>query len=370
MLTGEPCYPLRIPIKGPSSAEIRESFETARAWVSEWRGCTDFACEWTTAVHRLFGANDMPTAVVLADADALIRALGVVREYSLFQEMLAKTLDRFPGLRAWIMHRPMRLLELAGEWERLLSVVAWVLANPRCGFYLRQIDLPGVDTKFVEGHRAVLGELLDCVLPASAVFEAPPGVAGFARRYGFREKPERIRVRFLDRECAFRPERMGLDVTVDASAFAAMEPEVDRVFVTENEINFLAFPSHPKSLIVFGSGYGWAAFIHARWLFRCEVYYWGDLDSHGFSILDQLRGVVPHARSFLMDGSTFEALRHLCCVEPEPARRELTRLNAEERGVLSLLWDPQSGSALRLEQEKIPFAMIEAALCGLNRSLS
>jgi len=27
--------------------------------------------------------------------------------------------------------------------------------------YLRQLDVPGVDTKFIERHRAVLGELLE-----------------------------------------------------------------------------------------------------------------------------------------------------------------------------------------------------------------
>ncbi len=39
----------------------------------------------------------------------------------------------------------------------------------------------------------------------------------------------------------------------------------------------------------------------AGWLARCQVYYWGDIDTHGFAILDQLRTHIPHARSLLMD---------------------------------------------------------------------
>ncbi len=39
----------------------------------------------------------------------------------------------------------------------------------------------------------------------------------------------------------------------------------------------------------------------ADWLARCQVSYWGDIDTHGFAILDQLRTYIPHAHSLLMD---------------------------------------------------------------------
>jgi hypothetical protein len=29
-------------------------------------------------------------------------------------------------------------------------VLRWFVANPRPGVYLRQLDIPGVDTKFIE----------------------------------------------------------------------------------------------------------------------------------------------------------------------------------------------------------------------------
>ena len=45
--------------------------------------------------------------------------------------------------------------------------------------------MPGVDSKFIEAHRGVLGEWLDLVLPPEAVDASAGGVAQFARRYGF-----------------------------------------------------------------------------------------------------------------------------------------------------------------------------------------
>ena len=82
--------------------------------------------------------------------------------------------------------------------------------------------------------------------PESIDPRAPAGAAGFARCYGFREKPERIRFRVLDPAHALLPAAGEAapeqDVTLDAASFAALDAGVSRLFITENEINFLAFP--------------------------------------------------------------------------------------------------------------------------------
>lgn len=61
------------------------------------------------------------------------------------------------------------LLEHSEDWERILAVLAWFCEHPRPAIYVRQIDVPDVDTKFIEGRRALFTELLDLVLPAEAV---------------------------------------------------------------------------------------------------------------------------------------------------------------------------------------------------------
>ena len=32
---------------------------------------------------------------------------------------------------------------------------------------------------------------------------------------------------------------------------------------------------------------------HPAWLLEKEIYYWGDIDTHGFAIFNQLRGFLP-----------------------------------------------------------------------------
>lgn len=367
-LTEDPFFPLRLPIKGPTSAQISADFGAARDWIAEWGNQKAIPIEWRAFSHRLFGDNQMPSASIIPDAESAVRILGTRREWDTYQEMISRCRDSLPELLDWLAKRAIAALELAPDWPAILAAVAWVRDHPRSGLFLRQMDAPGVHTKLVEKHRSVISELLDRVLPADAVDATARGSSGFVRRYGFREKPERIRIRFLDSACAIAPDRIGLDLTLDASAFATLDPSVDRVFITENEVNFLAFPDCPRSLVIFGSGYGWSTLAAASWLHQRTIHYWGDIDTHGFAILDQLRASFPDVRSMLMSRDVFLNHREFWTTEPNPVRHQLPRLTSEEKSTLEALRAHGATRPPRLEQEKLPFPVLESALQTILRS--
>ncbi|EQD29999.1 Uncharacterized conserved protein UCP028408, partial [mine drainage metagenome] len=159
--------------------------------------------------------------------------------------------------------------------------------------------------------------------------------------------------RLLDPALPSLPGCEGLpDITLDAASFAALALPVERVFITENETNFLAFPEVADAIVVFGAGYGWEALSRASWLHRCHLHYWGDIDTHGFAILDQLRDYFPNAASFLMDRETLLAHRSHWGEEPDPARHDLARLTPEEAAVYDDLRFDRHQPRLRLEQER------------------
>ena len=84
---------------------------------------------------------------------------------------------------------------------------------------------------------------------------------------------------------------------------------IKTVFVTENDINGLAFPIVDNSIVIFGRGYGFEHLQNAHWLRNKEIAYWGDIDTHGFAILSQFRKLFPAVRSFLMDRDALLAFR-------------------------------------------------------------
>jgi hypothetical protein len=358
----ETSFPRRLTLKTPSAGELRDHFAAVRNWNEQLRAMPNLRLEMRDFRHQVFGQNSLPAIAWLDDATSAVTLLGKQKEARLFEQICASTGARQPKLLSWLAKRPLRALELANVWEKLLAVVDWLFAHPRPGVYLRQMDIPGVHSKFVEAQRGVLCELLDLVLPESSIDTSTSGINQFNRRYGFLDKSERIRLRWLDPDCSPLPALGQADLTLDATSFARLGRTVDLVFMTENETNFLAFPAVTNALIIFGAGYGFAALAQAAWLHDCRIHYWGDIDTHGFAILDELRSHFPHVESLLMDRQTFIAGSTLWGEEPFPQQRELRHLTPDERAFYDDLRDNRLGKNLRLEQERIAFGQVQAAL--------
>lgn len=377
---GDALPPRRLRLSGPSSTELSERFDDVRAWMAAL-GCNapvDKAPRWRIVYrefrHRVLGACAVPDEVWLDTLDDALTLIGKHQEAKRFVGLVQTTREQQPVLLPWLEKRPLQALALAQEWPRLLAVVAWLQVHPRPGIYLRQVDVPGVDSKFIEAHRGVLAELLDVALPPEAIDTRATGVGQFGPRYGFKDKPLRVRFRLLDaRICTgLLPADAEHDITLTQADFARLALPVRRVFFTENEVNFLAFPPLAGSLVIFGAGYGFEALADARWLHGCRLFYWGDIDTHGFAILDQLRARLPQVQSLLMDRATLMAHPAQWGEEPQPQQRDLTRLTVDEAALLDdlrthRLRPHRAGAGVRLEQERVGFEWVKAALAATER---
>jgi hypothetical protein len=363
LVGGESVFPRRLTLKGPDSRELSERFPEVRDWIAKLSAAAGrYRIEWRAINHRVLGSNQLPTAIwvdTLEDALGLIGKCKAAEQFAVIADLTRK---RQPELISFLAKRPLRALELAEDWPRLLAIVAWMRKHPRPRIYLRQIDLPDIHTKLIEGHRAVLADLLDIVLPENAIEKAYTGIGGFCRRYGFLEKPSLVRFRILDAKVRLLPMESDQDITLTSASFSSLDLPVSKVFITENEINFLAFPCIPGSMVIFGAGYGFDNLATAAWLNRKSIFYWGDIDTHGFAILNQLRGLLPHVRSFLMERRTLLAHRRFWGVEAQPETRNLARLSADENTLYDLLRRNHWGDRVRLEQERIGFDYLLAEL--------
>lgn len=153
--------------------------------------------------------------------------------------------------------------------------------------------------------------------------------------------------------------RWGFERTLIVSSFSQLAIDVRRVFITENETNFLALPNVPGAIAIFGSGYGWGALAQAWWLEQCAIHYWGDIDTHGFAILDQLRSHFSHVDSFLMDRASLDAHVSFWGREDKQQRGDLHRLTPEELSLYNDLRDNRIREGLRLEQEHLSFGWVQ-----------
>jgi hypothetical protein len=359
-------FPKKLVLKAPTSAELTQRFDEVRAWIKELNALPHYRIEMREFNHRTLGNNAIPDEVWIDNLDMAANVLAKQVELANFNELFNITRIRHPKLLYWLSRKPLVALSLMDRWEQLLDIVDWVRLHPQPHIYLRQINIAGVHTKLIEEHKSVLSELLELVLPPEAINSNIIGTSQFVSRYGFKEKPTLIRFRILDKSIPFVPWVTLTDVSLDADSFAALKLKTARVFITENEVNFLSLPEMAGSIAIFGKGYGWEALAKAVWLKDCAINYWGDIDTHGFAILDQLRGYFPHVESVLMDRETMLHFKQLWGIEPQPINRNLTRLRPNEMSLYDELRTNSLRMKLRLEQEHIGFDWVMNALNSLT----
>jgi hypothetical protein len=354
-LTGQEWAPVDVPLRGPGPAEIGERLAETQAWAADWEqaGRGPLRVEYRQVGGRLVGTNRIPCRAWLDGYAQAWELLGTRRQVGELTRLADRAKAACPRVLGWLERNPVRALQLAADWDRLLATVRWIDEHQLAGRYIRQVDVPGVDTKFIEGHQRVLTQLLDLQLDPARIDPAAPDFAG---RFGFRRKPEYVRFRYVG------PGFPYTEMTVRADELAAAPEGVTRAYILENEVTYLAFPLTADAIVLFGDGYAVNVLARLGWLATLDLIYWGDLDTHGFAILNRLRSRFPHARSMLMDRETLLAHQSQWVTEKAPTKAALDFLAPAEQGLYQDLVGGTFGPAVRLEQERVSFASLEHAL--------
>lgn len=370
-LEGLSLFPWELPIPKPSAKELADGFPQLRTAIQQLekgaKTTTDggYRLEYAQVNHRRLGNQSIPRKVIVASLDDYLHLTGKRRQHERFREIAGLVLTERPELKAMLCRRPALLLDYAADWPRLLAVCRYFQTNPRPGLYMRQLDIPGVDTKFIETRRAIIADLLTSILPAEAVKATSRGLSdrGFAERFGLKVEPDLIRFRMLDGDLAG-----ATDLSVPLPELASLPVRPKRVFITENKMNGLSFPRCPDSLVIFGLGYGASSLAGVPWLRDAQVYYWGDIDTHGFAILSQLREFFPGINSFLMDERTLLVHKELWGREDAGQRftKNLERLSTQENALFQALRNDHWGQGIRLEQERIGFGHVQQKIADFD----
>ncbi|KAF5037099.1 hypothetical protein DSECCO2_568220 [anaerobic digester metagenome] len=353
-------FPLVIKLNSPSSNELNLYFSDVINWITQLKerekSKVGFGYELIEREtnYRVIGKNSIPIHAVIHSLEDATRVLHKQKEVKLFAENTQSLLQRWQSLQEWILRYPFKLINSIGtDCDKFVTVLEWFENNPNHYLYLRQLDIPNIDTKFIENNKVIIGELLDIILPTEQVCIA---AKIFEERFFLRQKPKMVRFRILDNSCIYQS---FTDLTVTIKEFAQWKPGFENVFFTENEINFLSFPQIKNSCIIFGKGYGVEIFKEAKWIGEKNVYYWGDIDTHGFNILSIARGFLPNLKSFLMTEDVLLEHKKLWVNETKQHLSNIENLTDEEYNLVSKLQNDYFGKGIRLEQERVAFSFVE-----------
>lgn len=358
LVDGTCLFPLEIRIGktklGKDYTAYQRQLQDLRAVTSEFK----IKVEWETVQGLRFGSHERPVRAWFEGEEDFVDVLGQAKKVQRFKEDAALLLKRQPVLRTWAPNQCRTILEQQGNWQKLLDVVEWLLANPHSGLYTRQIPVVGVDTKFIERHQNLIEELVVAIGPD----RSGENLQTFEERMGLHPVEPLIRFRFLD-SCFAKTSGFSVeDVSVPLDDFRNLSLGHPRVIITENLRNFLALPEVEKTLAIYGAGNAVNLLAGTPWLMDAHIDYWGDIDAHGFVILGRVRAIFPQTMSMLMDLKTWEASQDYVVAGAGYSGPDPTNLTPEENS----LYQKVKQGCLRLEQERIPFPIVTKEMRNID----
>lgn len=302
-----------------------------------------YTIEFQTVKTKQHGMQGIPTSISFQTESDYLKYIAKEKEASKFKEDLMKILAAFPELKAWISKYPTKLI--GNDWDSLLKVCTYFKSTPQPNLYIRELPIQ-VHTKFIERNKGIIKELLD-ILIANYVDQDEKD---FEPRFHLKYDEPIVRFRILDQSISHQSFSGIADISVPISQFKQLVLPVRCVYVVENKTNMLSFPSFEKSIVICGMGFRVDILKEAEWLNEKDIFYWGDLDAHGFQILSEIRTHFPKVKSFLMDRETFDKFFEGDKGKETNVEKELC-LTPEENEMFQYL----KANNQRLEQEKIPY---------------
>ena len=246
-------------------------------------------------------------------------------------------------------------------WFDICLCAEWLNKNQDTKLYIREIPLP-VHTKFIEQNSKLIQSLT----------EKSDSILSFEETVGLKTKPCSVRFRSLSEKVSLPFSMTNLsECQIPIKDFECLDKEfsdqIKNIFIVENEMVYLTFPKVPNSICIWGHGYTVNSLNNIEWFNSKRIYYFGDLDEHGFDILSSYRRFYPNIQSFCMEKSDWNKhLQYAVVGKKLESSRIPENLIVEENEVFQII---RNSTQNRIEQERISVSYIQEKLNLLNGQL-
>jgi len=348
LIEGRSFFPLYIPADKKASVDFAKMHQQLQLVISSSkdRKGYGYTLRYRKVVTRKHGEQDEIDAILFETEDDYLRFLDKAEQSLTFKQQLNDLLQWQPTLKEWLAtEQPDIIHQYADTWKDVRRVVDYLLLHDVSGHYLRTLPIP-VHTKFVQRHSALLWSLLKFLHPERFGEDHQ----SLEDALQLRKKPHLFSLRWLDLSFASQYSA-GMQVFgITVEFLREMTWPLKRIILVENETNLYLFPNMAATMVLCSSG-GALHLLKSIPLFHnTSLYYWGDLDEKGFTMLQEIRIMYPHIISLMMDEAVVAHHKKDMDRQPKVYRqREMTGLTPEEhRGYLML-----AANQGRIEQEKL-----------------
>lgn len=351
-LLGKGEWPLSVSLGVPTEKDVAGDASGVRRWVDAWANWSGPGkVSWVSRQWACLGTQQLPASLELATPLEAASVLGHGRRWRIVEQRYQLLIERWPQLAGQsVIGKYFSVLSDYSDqdFSRLLAMLDWLEQNPASGLAPRQLPVAGLDTKWLEKRTGLITDFLRNIRGDDA-----PG--DFYSTCGLRRPAPRIRLRIL---CPKLRQTVGglNDIEAPLTEVAQLPINPQHVLIVENLETGLALPDMDGVVAFMRLGNAVTMLAEVPWLQGCDITYWGDIDTHGYAILNRARSLFPNLVSVLMDQETFVSYQDLWVEEDAQCpEATLPSLMEHESVVFHRLKDGRWGRQLRLEQERIPW---------------
>lgn len=371
LLKGKMEFPLKISLKAPTTSnQILENIDKIQEFLQVWRNFDNkFALcniDYHSKNFQQFGTVTLPYYLIIENRTALI---------SIFTQGKQAQLQHLQNRINRIIHTLTRCFEIDGqelleflidnlesfehlsddEINQLLQILPQLKYKMGNGFYLRNLPIVGVDTKFIEQQFKFIENLLNYLYHNEVLAKG-----GLIAWLGCQEKPnDWLLIKPLCKNSQLKLANLPL-LRLNSQTLFNYELPADKILVIENEQACLPLFGFDGVIAIVGGGknIGW---LKAGWLKHKKVYYWGDIDSDGLLILNLARQYCSHIVPIMMNKHTILNHQHLMVNDTGVINEVPKALNVDEKALFIAL---KNGNFLggRLEQERLEYQFVQMQL--------
>lgn len=390
-MEGHGSWPLLVSLERPTQREVLKDFLSVQRWSAAWNtwrsahvtagddAASAPQIRMSTVAWQGVGEQTLPEALSFHSAECVAKFCNDERAWRLVEMRRHAMLELWPALWAtgFGPHYDALATYDEADFARLLALLNWFVENPRSGLYLRQLPVPGVDTKWVDlKRRGLVADFVRRIAsPPLTVLPdlAPDEVEQSGYDVVLTAELDEVRLDFYD-ICGLRrpPIKVHLvvlcpylratvgglrDVVAPIDELAKLSFNPVCILISENKDTGLSLPDIPGTVAFIKLGNAVSLLGQLPWVRELPVLYWGDVDTYGFSILVQARKTLGNVRSLMMDLETLEVHRDRVVEERQQATNVdhallTTQELATYEGLLKGTWWTQ----MRLEQERIDWS--------------
>lgn len=346
-LTGNTEWPLKLSLGLPTEKQAFDYFNEVQQWQSLWSNWSgEGETQWVERHWSKLGKQKLPEKIIFNDPTQVTRCIGEEQEWIKVTKRYEILFNKWPNLKT-ISPKYFKVLNEYEEQDfvRLFTVLEWLTTHPNSNLYIRQLPINDVHTKWLLSRKAVIADFIKSITNND--------INEFYQITGLRKEPTLIRIRILDEESRKQVNGIG-DLSISLEYLKTLILPIKRVYIVENLQTGLAFNEMTESMVIMGLGYSVDVLQEVKLLHDIAIYYWGDIDTDGFAILNRLRKYFPQTQSILMDEATLLEHENLWGKdEKSKGKKDLPFLTEEEKKLYDDLCTDRWKQKLRLEQEHI-----------------